>query len=516
MIDFLDKEVFAVERNWAGKENISEYYSAEAHSKNILTVYENDKYYGYVCSKSFFQYLSSQSKNDEGYIIREIYVHLPDDEIIWESLHTMFLRSSVPYIPIFDQENHLLYFAYEDFNEIKDGMKNILESIKNSVGVLNIEGVKGVRIYHLNELGFLCWKLFQPHREVQVETIGDQWKVLFPQSDTILCDIPEYDVLEYYPRINPQKFFFRREEVTLSRVRSCVLMSIVEDYIKKMKMKGIKILKAYFSSPIKRITIDEEFRQIKAINPCMSKSKWDVSLIQEQICKVTGEEISYEEWCRENEKKRWSYIKIDGRLIFNKIFGKDEADKIYIIGPCIVEGEHVRRFEESLGGCIWSRLNEQGYPYAVSCIGLDMNDIAYYKMVFEYLSITDNDIILLVLPLDAGQLGDSKSDIPVLEIMKQRTGDWFWDCPVHTIYAGNLALAKGIVDDYLLPLCKKREEKPNYLQIGKNFWGSAELDALKKYIQSVRSVRFISENNHVGAIVMNCNPMTMGHRYLIE
>ena len=60
----------------------------------------------------------------------------------------MFLRSSVPYIPIFDQENHLLYFAYEDFNEIKDGMKNILESIKNSVGVLNIEGVKGVRIYH--------------------------------------------------------------------------------------------------------------------------------------------------------------------------------------------------------------------------------------------------------------------------------------------------------------------------------------------------------------------------------
>lgn len=520
MIAFLDKDVFSVDKSWATKKNILSFYSAEEHSKDILTVYDNDKYFGMICFQSVSKCLRHETEGDEGYIIKESYVHNPNDESIWINLHELLSNNKVPYIPIFNQDDCLLYFAYEDTNEIKEGMRNIFEGIKKSIDFLTIKGVKGVRIYHLNELGFLCWKLFQHNREVDVETIGEKWRVLFPESKANLCGIPEDNVLEYYPYTNPQMFFFKKELLTISRVRSLVLMDIVEDYVEKLRTKGIKILRAYFSGAVKRITLDEEFRQTKAINPCMGKDKWNMPLIHEQICKVVGQEISYEEWCEENAKKKWDYIKIDGKLIFNKKFGEVEGrkakDNIYIIGPCIAEGEHVRRFEESLGGCIWKKINERGYTYTVSCIGLDMNDILYYKIIFDNLLITENDIILLVLPLDLGAAGDAKSDIPVIEMMKKRTGDWFWDCPVHTTFEGNMALANKIVNEYIEPLCRERKEAPEYLQVGKEFLSSAENDLLKKYIEKIKAEKYISRGKHIGAIVMNCNPMTKGHRYLIE
>ena len=210
MIAFLDKDVFSVDRNWATKKNILTFYSAEEHDKDILTVYEDNKYFGMICFQSVSKCLQNQTEGDDCYIIKETYIHKPNDESIWLNLHEMLLNNKVPYIPIFDQDDCLLYFAYEDTNEIKEGMRNILESINKSIGFLSITGVKGVRIYHLNELGFLCWKLFQYNREVMVETIGEKWRVLFPESKANLYGIPEDNVLEYYPYTNPQMFFSKK------------------------------------------------------------------------------------------------------------------------------------------------------------------------------------------------------------------------------------------------------------------------------------------------------------------
>lgn len=109
-----------------------------------------------------------------------------------------------------------------------------------------------------------------------------------------------------------------------------------------------------------------------------------------------------------------------------------------------------------------------------------------------------------------------ESDIPVMEILKGRTGDWFWDCPAHTTYAGNKALAGEIVDKYFAQIYKERKDEPKILQIGKEFLCKEEQNALTDYIAQIKMDKQISEGQNIGAIVMNCNPMTKGHRYLIE
>ena len=53
--------------------------------------------------------------------------------------------------------------------------------------------------------------------------------------------------------------------------------------------------------------------------------------------------------------------------MFRKVFGEiNRSDKIYLIGSCIVRGVHVKSFEESLGGCIWKRLNQIKASFSVS------------------------------------------------------------------------------------------------------------------------------------------------------
>ena len=271
------------------------------------------------------------------------------------------------------------------------------------------------------------------------------------------------------------------------------------------------MLTAYFE-PYDKRTKDEEYRHLMEIRPHMEQRLWNQPEVYEQICKVEGQRITYEEWHSQFNKKQWEYIKIDGREINKKRFGKGK-NKIYLVGPCIVGGYNVKCHEESLGWCLYNRLEEMGFSYSVICIVIGEVCLVEYEKIFRYLMISENDVVLVMTSSNDAEL---KSDILISQIIDKRTADWFYNVPIHTNYAGNLAIAQEIADYYLASICKVAKENPKYLQLGKEFLSKEENVELEKYIDEIRAIKLIESGKHIGAIIMNCNPMTIGHYYLIE
>lgn len=117
-----------------------------------------------------------------------------------------------------------------------------------------------------------------------------------------------------------------------------------------------------------------------------------------------------------------------------------------------------------------------------------------------------------------------KHHIPILEssayIEKYRTADnWFIDDMLHTTEIGNEIIAQGLYDDLKeeLSLQKEKYEKVEFC-LKNNILDTYEYNQeLEHYLQMLKNIKGGNgENTQNGSIVMNCNPFTLGHRYLIE
>lgn len=101
-------------------------------------------------------------------------------------------------------------------------------------------------------------------------------------------------------------------------------------------------------------------------------------------------------------------------------------------------------------------------------------------------------------------------------------GEWFNDSPLHTNHRGNKVIAEYLyknlerlkwyescgVEVSDISLDKEKLTK------GEKIYG--DNPELLKYIESIKKYKKGSKKSKNGSIVMNCNPFTLGHRYLIE
>lgn len=185
-----------------------------------------------------------------------------------------------------------------------------------------------------------------------------------------------------------------------------------------------------------------------------------------------------------------------------------------MIGPCIVAGVTVPSLDESLGACINEKIRQISDEYAVEGRYCGPIQSVEYENTLKSLSITENDIVVLIDQW-YGLYKKQTKDIIVEDILEKRKCDWFYDCPIHTNYIGNQEISKVICKEYLAPIMAKQKDNPQYLQIGKPFLSNEAEKTIDTYIEQVRSAR-AEDSMKIGSIVMNCNPMTNGHLYLIN
>ena len=116
MIRFWDTEVYCMEKSELDRGWLFSYFCQKGHTDDMILVYDAGAYYGYL---NYQTLLHTASSGRDEYIITEKYVHKKDDAQIWEHLHVLLKQleergiRKQAFIPVFDEQGQLLYFAYE-------------------------------------------------------------------------------------------------------------------------------------------------------------------------------------------------------------------------------------------------------------------------------------------------------------------------------------------------------------------------------------------------------------------
>lgn len=216
---------------------------------------------------------------------------------------------------------------------------------------------------------------------------------------------------------------------------------------------------------------------------------------------------------------------------------KSYMNTIYLHGSCTVRGTGVED-NQTIPSYLQVSINQQ-YPNSYRVVnsaigrGSSINDDFVHIKEQQY---TKGDIVILANHQLLGILTDSfckkhnilKITTTSLFHRPHNYGEWFNDNVIHTNHRGNKVIADHLFAemakaDGLLSkasssdLASRKPPMPkdtSSLTKGEKIYG--DNPELLKFIDSLKPYKKGSDNSINGSIVMNCNPFTLGHRYLIE
>ena len=197
----------------------------------------------------------------------------------------------------------------------------------------------------------------------------------------------------------------------------------------------------------------------------------------------------------------------------------EQYDRMLVLNSCSSCGtlsKHIDRIAPL-------QLNQNGknsyrvMNMAVGC-GSDLYDDIMHMRETDFRS---GDLVILCTNLEIVPLEEFRKnniayyDTSFLFDRPHAHGEWFTDMTFHTNASGNLVIAEYIYDvlrkkDLLI---QGREKPPVHSHRTLQDTDDRMSEDLRQYIQSLSEYRKEGKN---GCIVMNCNPFTLGHQYLVE
>ncbi len=467
MIRFLDTDVCAVQKDELDRTYVRRHFFRKGHMDDILVVYDGEIYDGYITYDSFLK--SSGSEYEEGYICREKYIVTPNDDNMWTDLKEMFARIGIKntLIPLFNVQGEMLYFAYDDKRNENQALQTIVESVLQELEEMEKEilkdffsdvypKIRGVRIYNLNEWGYRFYKIMVDCG-YQVQALGEKWEILFPGLAVgEEVSVPETALMNVYAE-GIDVVCVRRSERKLEKGGGYWLGNMYsisgnyynwaeKEFIRKCK--GICFVKVTVprKEDVEFKIIGEDICKVSMLEVFEVGSPKEVAYCQ----KVYGRKIIQEEWDRLCEHKKAEFLYIAGKKVKIKYFGNKANRKIYVIGPCIVEGVTVPDDKESFLYCIHKELKSRGEQYSVVGIVVPESiELNLFKQVLDSLTIQESDIVISIYE-DFGTYTYTEGyKLDLTEAYNKREEYWFYDMPAHTNYAGNKAIAKTVADNIL-------------------------------------------------------------------
>lgn len=199
-------------------------------------------------------------------------------------------------------------------------------------------------------------------------------------------------------------------------------------------------------------------------------------------------------------------------------------NRIYIYGQCTARGTGVED-KHTICSFLQNEINKY-YPNsfqvvnsAIGC-GSDLFDDIKHMKESQYKS---GDIVILctnleIVPVELFEENKiAYYDTSSLFCRPHDYGEWFTDSTFHTNMKGNRVIAKYIYsilkkDNVLItrPNKKNFEEEKRIIEVEDDEIDSEELQI---YLTELSKHKKIGKN---GCVVMNCNPFTKGHQYLID
>lgn len=212
-------------------------------------------------------------------------------------------------------------------------------------------------------------------------------------------------------------------------------------------------------------------------------------------------------------------IKIEADTKICDVHGKEIGNKkrkIYLVGPCIAGG-WANQEKESLPEILFQKTVQSGCEYSIlpikQVIGEDKED---NLSILTY-DIKKNDIVIFI-----NSYSGDDWELDTTPLYNAYTGSkWLFQgqAPIHTTVTGNKIIADFLIEKIIKPTFLKSvcSDDDTVVYEGEPQFTYDMQDKIEKYIENVRKTRTInSASADIGAIVMNCNPFTNGHRYLVE
>lgn len=203
------------------------------------------------------------------------------------------------------------------------------------------------------------------------------------------------------------------------------------------------------------------------------------------------------------------------RVVLNE--PKEYDNTVYLVGPCLVVSQYVSD-KNAFGYCFQEKLLERRMKYRVAALGMPNNTDRYYWIeLVKRQNFKPGDKIFLFDQTPRM----SEWDIDLLDTFNQLFetygDDFYYDTPIHCGKEANDAISDFLCD-YMEQHCVSSNSLPiqSFTPPGEvktqSFSGNPQLKKYQEFIQS----NAIHKMPRIGSIVMNCNPFTLGHRYLIE
>lgn len=185
---------------------------------------------------------------------------------------------------------------------------------------------------------------------------------------------------------------------------------------------------------------------------------------------------------------------------------EEYARCIYFYGPCVVTGIYVPD-RYTIPSLLQSELNQAGLSCKVVNRGFLGERWRLSADRVQASSFRRGDVVVMHLRTSPVE------DLPVLNLtdaLEERDppADWFVNIPGHCNHKANQLYAHEIYKE-LLPVLRQTPEERSPVEMDHDYIGRFYL---RHYFSDFDPAGY----DTVGSIVMNCNPFTFGHRFLIE
>ncbi len=441
-------------------------------------------------------------------------------------------------VPVCGLGGGILGFVYDDVKDYMNYEKYlrlIEDHIHDALFIQEIyPQVRSVCIMDCNEYAYRIYQLCRK-KELPVCVIGEKWEWFGIPSYEGFLEYPEYEKFYIYAEgvgnVREEKEYqlgkYEYIGGAFEFLGFIIRKNTVETKIKivdGLERKGISICEVVIPEDrkiIEKTPIELASARNNALfSQYMTKYDDMSEYARELTEEIYGKEIFeyvHNKGIVDNKKGRKyiNYGDLSGYYVSEVLHEK----KIYLIGPCIVRGFFVK-MEKTLVAKLQKKVEEKGYT-VIGCV-IDRTHFDRYQGI-KYLPIRKQDIVLFV---DSGDYCVSEVDktinhLDVLELYNQKGRPTWYEGneTLHLNAAGISALSDFIYHEYLKQKIEEKNILPvsegwEYLQKGQVL-SEEQKEIIYSYINEIR-IYDTDEEMQIGAIVMNCNPFTLGHQYLAE
>lgn len=186
---------------------------------------------------------------------------------------------------------------------------------------------------------------------------------------------------------------------------------------------------------------------------------------------------------------------------------------IYLMGPCTIMGNWVED-QYTIASYLQKVMLERGFAYRVLNYGAMSRLVTAIDAKIEEIGMFSPNDIVIVLSQSGKAAGISGQSLEKIFEEYQIPSEWVVDSYVHCNHKANQFIADSILKMIEPCLCVEGADSKvaKFMDIRAVMKEYTYRKYLNRYFEEFMPEKY----NRIGAIVMNCNPFSKGHRYLIE